>query len=127
MTENVRVSQIRKDHNLTLEEFGNRLGVSRSAISNIECGKRGVTNQMRAAIIKEFNVNETWFRTGDESGGKYLQKTVEDEIADLFTEIMNALEDDNLRCLARAFARLSPQQRRDAADLAKALAESYQE
>ncbi|MCI5485885.1 MAG: helix-turn-helix domain-containing protein [Clostridiales bacterium] len=127
MTENVRVSQIRKDHNLTLEEFGNRLGVSRSAISNIECGKRGVTNQMRAAIIKEFNVNETWFRTGDESGGKYLQKTVEDEIADLFTEIMNAPEDDNLRCLARAFARLSPQQRRDAADLAKALAESYQE
>lgn len=127
MTENVRVSQIRKDHNLTLEEFGNRLGVSRSAISNIECGKRGVTNQMRAAIIKEFNVNETWFRTGDESGGKYLQKTVEDEITDLFTEIMNAPEDDNLRCLARAFARLSPQQRRDAADLAKALADSYQE
>lgn len=127
MSENERVSQIRKDHNLTLEEFGNRLGVSRSAISNIECGKRGVTNQMRAAIIKEFNVNETWFRTGDESGGKYLQKTVEDEITDLFTEIMNAPADDDLRSLARAFARLTPQQRKDAAALAKALAESYKE
>lgn len=127
MTENDRVRIIRKDHNLTMEEFGNRLGVSKVAISNIESGNRNVTNQMRVAIIKEFNVNETWFRTGDESGGKYLQKTVEDEITDLFTEIMNAPEDDNLRCLARAFARLSPQQRRDAADLAKALAESYQE
>lgn len=127
MSENERVSQIRKDHNLTLEEFGNRLGVSRSAISNIECGKRGVTNQMRAAIIKEFNVNETWFRTGDESGEKYLQKAVEDEITDLFTEIMNAPADDDLRSLARAFARLTPQQRKDAAALAKALAESYKE
>lgn len=126
MNENDRVALIRKDHNLTLEEFGARLGVSRSAISNIESGKRGVTNQMRAAICKEFNINGTWFRTGDESGGKYLQKTVEDEIADLFTEIMNAPEDDNLRSLARAFARLSPKQRQDAADLAAALAEAYQ-
>ena len=126
MTENERVRIIRKDQNLTMEEFGNRLGVSKVAISNIESGNRNVTNQMRVAIIKEFNVNETWFRTGDESGGKYLQKTVEDEITDLFTEIMNSPEDDDLRSLARAFSRLSPQQRHDAADLVKALADAYQ-
>lgn len=125
MTENERVRIIRKDQNLTMEEFGNRLGVSKVAISNIESGNRNVTNQMRVAIIKEFNVNETWFRTGDESGGKYLQKTVEDEITDLFTEIMNSPEDDDLRSLARAFSRLSPQQRHDAATLAKSLAEAY--
>lgn len=126
MTENERIRIVRKDHNLTMEEFGKRLGVGTSTISMIESGKNAVTNQMRVAICKEFNVNETWLRTGDESGGKYLQKTVEDEIADLFTEIMSAPEDDNLRSLARAFARLSPQQRQDAADLAAALAEAYQ-
>lgn len=126
MTENERIRIVRKDHNLTMEEFGKRLGVGTSTISMIESGKNAVTNQMRVAICKEFNVNETWLRTGDESGGKYLQKTVEDEIADLFTEIMSAPEDDNLRSLARAFARLSPKQRQDAADLAAALAEAYQ-
>ena len=126
MTENERVRIIRKDHNLTMEEFGKRLGVAKNTISQIESCKNAVTNQMRAAIIREFNVNETWFRTGDESGGKYLQKTVEDEITDLFTEILNAPPDDNLRNLARAFARLSPQQRHDAADLVKALADAYQ-
>ncbi|MGN0386297.1 MAG: helix-turn-helix domain-containing protein, partial [Lachnospiraceae bacterium] len=110
-----------------MEEFGKRLGVSKVAISNIENGNRNVTSQMRVAIVKEFNVNETWLRTGDESGGKYLQKTAEDEITDLFTEIMNAPADDDLRSLARAFARLTPQQRRDAASLAKSLAEAYQE
>lgn len=126
MTENERIRIVRKDQELTMEEFGKRLGVAKNTISQIESGKNAVTNQMRVSICKEFNVNETWLRTGDESGGKYLQKTVEDEIADLFTEIMNAPEDDNLRSLARAFARLSPQQRQDAAALAAALAEAYQ-
>lgn len=127
MTENERIRIVRKDQDLTMEEFGKRLGVAKNTISQIESGKNAVTNQMRVSICKEFNVNETWLRTGDESGGKYLQKTVEDEITDLFTEIMNAPADDDLRRLARAFARLTPQQRRDAAALAKSLAEAYQE
>ena len=127
MTENERIRIVRKDQELTMEEFGKRLGVAKNTISQIESGKNAVTNQMRVSICKEFNVNETWLRTGDESGGKYLQKTAEDEITDLFTEIMNAPADDDLRSLARAFARLTPQQRRDAASLAKSLAEAYQE
>lgn len=127
MTENERIRIVRKDLELTMEEFGKRLGVSKVAISNIENGNRNVTSQMRVAICKEFNVNETWLRTGDESGGKYLQKTVEDEITDLFTEIMNSPENDDVRSLARAFARLSPKQRHDAAALAKALADAYKQ
>ena len=103
MTENERVRIIRKDKNLTMEEFGKRLGVSKVAISNIENGNRNVTNQMRQSIIKEFDVNETWFRTGDESNGRYIQKTEEDELSDLFAEIMSAPADDSIRALARAF------------------------
>ena len=125
MTENERVRIIRKDKNLTMEEFGKRLGVSKVAISNIENGNRNVTNQMRQSIIKEFDVNETWFRTGDESNGRYIQKTEEDELSDLFAEIMSAPADDSIRALARAFAKLTREQRQQAADLAKALAESY--
>lgn len=125
MTENERVRIIRKDKNLTMEEFGKRLGVSKVAISNIENGNRNVTNQMRQSIIKEFDVNETWFRTGDESNGRYIQKTEEDELSDLFAEIMSAPADDSIRALARAFAKLNHEQRQQAADLAKALAESY--
>ena len=103
MTENERVRIIRKDKNLTMEEFGKRLGVSKVAISNIENGNRNVTNQMRQSIINQFDVNETWFRTGDESNGRYIQKTEEDELSDLFAEIMSAPADDSIRALARAF------------------------
>lgn len=127
MTENERIRIIRKDHNLTLAEFGKRLGVGASTISMIESGKNAVSNQIRSAIIKEFNVNETWFRTGDESGGMYVQKREDDEICDLFTETLNAPLDDSLRSLARAFAKLTPEQRQQAADLVKALADAYQE
>ena len=127
MTENERVRIIRKDHSLTMEEFGKRLGVAKNTISQIESCKNAVTNQMRAAILREFNVNETWFRTGDESAGRYVTKTEEDEITDLFTEILSAPLDDSLRALARAFAKLTPQQRQEAADLAKAMADAYNE
>ena len=125
MTENERVRIIRKDHSLTMEEFGKRLGVAKNTISQIESCKNAVTNQMRAAILREFNVNETWFRTGDESAGRYVTKTEEDEITDLFTEILSSPLDDSLRALARAFAKLTPQQRQEAADLAKAMADAY--
>lgn len=124
MTENERVRIIRKDQKLTLAEFGKRLGVGASTISMIESGKNAVSNQIRSSIIKEFNVNETWFRTGDESCGRYIIKTEEDEICDLFAEILKAPLNDSVRSLARAFAKLTPEQRQEAADLAQALAEA---
>lgn len=126
MTENERVRLIRKDQKMTMEEFGGKLGVSKVAISNIENGNRGVTSQMRRAICREFNVNETWLRSGGDEADRYLQKSAEDEIADLFAEIMNAPEDDSVRSLARAFARLTDKQRHEAADLAEALAANYE-
>lgn len=61
---NSRVKLIRKELNLTMEAFGGRLGVTRTAISNIEAGNRNVTEQMLKAICREFDVNEEWLRTG---------------------------------------------------------------
>lgn len=59
-----RIKEIRKTLGLTLEKFGNRVGVGKSAISNIENGNRGITEQMQKAICREFNVNEEWLRDG---------------------------------------------------------------
>ena len=47
-----------------MEEFGKRLGVGRSAISNIENGNRDLTAQMARAISREFNISEEWLKTG---------------------------------------------------------------
>lgn len=64
MTENERVKIIRKELHLTLDKFGERLGVTKASMSNIENGNRGVTEQMRKAICREFNVDYIWLTTG---------------------------------------------------------------
>lgn len=62
---NERIRELRKHLNLTLEEFGKKVGVTKAAISRIEKGERSVTDQMFLSICREFNVNENWLRTGD--------------------------------------------------------------
>ena len=62
---NERIKELRKHLGLTLEAFGKRLGVTRSAIGHLERGERTLTDQMFLSICREFNVNENWLRTGD--------------------------------------------------------------
>ena len=76
MTQGERVKEVRKFRKMSMEQFGERLGVQKSAISKIEKGDRGLTEQMLKAICREFNVNEEWLRTGD---GDMPQKLSEEE------------------------------------------------
>ena len=61
MTIGERLKWIRKDHfDMTLEEFGDKLGVKKNTLSTIENNKGNVTDQMRRSVCREFNVNEDW-------------------------------------------------------------------
>lgn len=60
-----RVKQIRKGKKLTLEKFGERVGVTKQTISRIENGINSLTDQMILSICREFNVNEEWLRNGN--------------------------------------------------------------
>ena len=46
MTQGERIREVRNTLGLTLEKFGDRLGVTKVAISNIEKGNRNLTEQM---------------------------------------------------------------------------------
>lgn len=81
MTENERVYELRKSLDLTLEKFGERLGVTKVAISNIENGKRNVTEQMKRAICREFNVSIAWLEEGIGDMFTNLPETLLDELA----------------------------------------------
>lgn len=62
-----RIRFLRKDSlSLTMEKFGERLGVTKVAISNIESGNRSVTDQMFTSICREFRVRPEWLRDGEE-------------------------------------------------------------
>lgn len=59
-----RVKELRKKLGLTLEKFGEKLGVTKQTVSRIENGVNSLTDQMFKSICREFNVNEEWLRNG---------------------------------------------------------------
>ena len=46
MTQGERVKAIRKELNMTLEQFGEKLGVTKTAISYVENNKRNLTEHL---------------------------------------------------------------------------------
>ena len=59
------MKEVRKTLNLTLEKFGERIGVTRGSMSNIENGNRNLTEQMTKSICREFGVDYMWLTTGE--------------------------------------------------------------
>lgn len=80
MNEGDRIKEVRSALKLTLEGFGSRVGVTKVAISNIEKGNRSVTEQMRKAICREFNVNYDFLVYGEGEMFSDLPQTVLDEL-----------------------------------------------
>ena len=91
---NERIKELRKALGLTLDKFGEQVGVKRSAIGNIENGVRGVTEQMFKSICREFNVNESWLRTGE--GEMFVQRTLDEEITS-FIQSIQLEKDDSFK------------------------------
>lgn len=65
MSQGERVKKIRKKLGLTMEKFGDHLGIKKGAISLIESGKNNLTDSNIKAICREFNVNRQWLTTGE--------------------------------------------------------------
>ena len=87
---NNRIREVREHFKLTQTEFGERLGVSRDVIGNIEYNRLKNPKQ-KEPIIKlicsTFGVNEIWLRSGE---GEMFQAMNEDEeLAAYLGDVMN--------------------------------------
>ena len=82
---NDRIKQLRLTLGLSQEEFGNRLGMGRGAITNIELKKVEPKPLLVSLICREFRVSETWLRTGE--GEMFLPVDADEELARVLTEI----------------------------------------
>lgn len=70
---NERIKQVRKYYGLTQNEFGERIGVRGNTITGYENGLRSPSNAIIIAIAKEYNISESWLRTGE---GEMLNENV---------------------------------------------------
>ena len=105
---NERIKQLRKCLGLTLEKFGERLGVGKSVLSQIENGRSSLTDQMFKSICREFSVNEEWLRDG--TGEMFI--IPDDEDAALISELIENPDNRFYQALLhilKTYQQLSPQ------------------
>lgn len=61
-----RIKYLRKDIlNMTQEEFGEKLGVSRDVVNNMERGRVNIGEDRIKLICSIFSVSDKWLRTGE--------------------------------------------------------------
>ena len=80
---NERIKSLRKVLGLTQQEFADKLGISRGNIGAYEVGKNAPSDAVISLIVRIFNANENWLRTGE--GEMFVPRSVKDEI-DYFVE-----------------------------------------
>lgn len=85
-TTNTRIKKLRKVLDLTQEEFGKRIGVKRNTVATYELGRNKPIDSVVALICREFNVNETWLRTGE--GEMFLELSRDEELAAFFGDVL---------------------------------------
>lgn len=105
MTQGERVKEIRKSLGLTLEKFGEKVGVGKTAISKIEKGERGLTEQMTKSICREYGVDYIFLTTGEgemfvDSDDDFIEKIdrimagENDARKNMIKTLVNASDDD---------------------------------
>ena len=62
---NERIKKLRKVLDLTQQEFADKIGVKRNTIATYEIGRNVPLDAVIVLICREFNVSETWLRTGE--------------------------------------------------------------
>ena len=103
-TLNERVKLLRKTLDLTMEKFGDRLGVKKNSISQIESGKNSLTEQMIKSICREFDVDEEWLRNG--TGSMFIERTRDEEIAKFIGTIQSVDDDSFMKKFISMLAKL---------------------
>lgn len=100
-----RIKEVRLHAGMSQVEFGSRLKLSQSAVANYEKNVRTPIDSIINSICKEFNVSESWLRTGE--GKPFVEKTRDQQIEDMVNEIMASKPEDFRRRFIRSLTALN--------------------
>lgn len=103
-----RVKELRKTLGLSGEKFGEKIGLKRNSLSQIETGKNNLSEQNILAICREFNVNEEWLRTG--IGEMFKDMSLDEEIISFIGEIQWDASSTFKKRFISAIAKLSDEE-----------------
>lgn len=120
MTQGERVKAIRTEKKMTMEQFGEKLGVQKSAISKIEKDKVNLTEQMFLLICREFGVNEVWLRTGECGIENMFTKLSDDDRYSINLGKLSITENQLAKNMLNAIAEASPEKLKHIEEFMKA-------
>ncbi len=105
MEANERLKEVRKHLGLTLEKFGEKIGLKKNSLSTLENGKSTLTEQTILLVCKEYKVNKNWLLYGK---GDMFETSAQSEALNALKEEYN-LDDFSMQ-LIEAYASLDPEQ-----------------
>lgn len=102
---NNRIKALRKNLGLSQDTFADKLGLTKNYISLVENGNRNLSEQSIKVLCSIFNVNEDWIRYG--KGNMFLDKSKDEEIAEMLADIQLSGEDSFKHRLVSALSKLN--------------------
>lgn len=88
---NERIKKIRKELDLTQQEFADMVGIPRDSIGGYETGRRNPSEAALSLICTKCHVNEEWLRTGQ--GEMFIKQTRDEQIAAFIGSIQMDADD----------------------------------
>ena len=103
---NIRFKQLRVECKKSQEEWGKIFGLTKSGISDIERGRRNVTEQHLIMLKNwtEKTVSIEWLKTG--KGEKFIPLSRNEKIADFMTDLLKEEEPTFRKRLIEALSNL---------------------
>ena len=99
-----RIKSVRKALHLTQQEFADKIGIKRNTVGLYEIGQSGVSDTVIKSICREFNVDESWLRTGE---GEMFRKRTDNEILTEFAaDLVFEADDSFKKAIITTFAKM---------------------
>lgn len=117
LNENIkeRIKEIRKYYQLNQDDFGKKLGITRSVVVNIELGRAPIKNLLIDHVCDIYSINKEWLLYGT---GKMLKSTEQHLLNDLVKEF--DLDEDELSII-KSYINLPKIQRKNFVSILKAM------
>lgn len=89
-----RINQLRRALDLTQDEFGRRLGITKASISKIENGANSASEQTLRSMCREFGASYLWLTTGE---GAMFENGNDDAALHVMVDRVMASENDRVK------------------------------
>ena len=99
-----RIKKIRKELDLTQQEFADKIGIARGNVDAYEVGKNAPSDAVISLICREFNVNEIWLREG--TGEIFVEQTKDEQIAAFIGDMLKDEKESFKRRLIAALSKM---------------------